>query len=209
MGPCNGYSGDLSIDSRLSCSSVCLQCYIAASGRSCTKTINYFLFTVLSVTESVLTLTAVSVERFFAIVYPLKRRMNALATLIVIAVTWLLSTAMASPQLVYRKQYELYWKNYHEIWCTASFPKVYIDSECNTDRVGRKAYYMVQTVVMFFIPILIMVATYTIIIMKMVFRKVPGRRVTMSSQEKAKKKVNWPRGYNFVFMLSCFHAQLS
>ena len=144
----------------------------------------------LSVTESVLTLTVVCVERFLAIVFPLKPRMNTLVTLVIIGVTWLLSIAMASPQLVYRRQYELYWKNYHAVWCTAAFPKMIIDTECNTEEIGKKAYYMVQSTVMFFIPILIMVVTYSLIILKMIFRRIPGRRSRISSHDKAKKKVN-------------------
>lgn len=143
----------------------------------------------LSVTESVLTLTAVSVERFFAIVYPLKPRMSTVMTSVVVAVTWLLSAAIASPQLVYRRQYEIYWKNYHEVWCAENFPKIYIDRDCSTEEVGKKIYYMVQSVVMFFIPIFIKAVTYTVIIVSMVFRKPPGRRVRLSLQEKMKKKV--------------------
>ena len=151
----------------------------------------------LSVTESVLTLTVVSVERFLAIVFPLKPRMNTLVTLVIIGVTWLLSFAMASPQLVYRRQYKLYWKNYHEVWCTETFPKMYIDTDCNTQEIGKKAYYMVQSVVMFFIPILIMAVTYTLIILKMLFRKTPGRRSRVSSHDKAKKKVK------LLFFINC------
>ena len=144
----------------------------------------------LSLTTSVLTLTAVSVERFFAIVYPLKPRMTPLITSLVVTVTWLMSVAMATPQLVYRQQFELYWKNFHEVWCQEKFPEVYIDTECNTEKLGKKVYYTVQTVVMYFIPIVVMAAAYTIIILKMLFHKAPGRKVMLSSHERSKQKVN-------------------
>ena len=145
---------------------------------------------VLALTASVLTLTSVSVERFVAIVLPLKPRLKPLATSIIITVTWLISIAIATPQLIYRQQLEMYWKDFHEVWCQEQFPEVYIDKDCNTEKTGKKIYYMVQIVVMYFIPIVVMVVAYTLVILKMVFYKTPGQRRKLSTREMSKQKVS-------------------
>ena len=88
-------------------------------------------------TASVLTLTAISVERFAAIVFPLKARWTACTNAIIIAVTWLLAAAVASPHLFVRHMYEQHWKDRHEVWCAEEWPQVYKDEDCNTWEPGK------------------------------------------------------------------------
>ena len=92
---------------------------------------------VVAVTASVLTLTAISVERFAAIVFPLKGRWTAGTNAAIIAVTWLLAAAVASPHLFVRRMYQQHWKDRHEVWCAEQWPLVYKDEDCNTWEPGK------------------------------------------------------------------------
>ena len=75
------------------------------------------MLTVLAVTSSVLTLTVISVERFMAIVFPLRRRWTIQQTAVVMVVTWLVAVGVAAPHLAIQKRNELQWLDRHEIWC--------------------------------------------------------------------------------------------
>ncbi|XP_045211189.2 neuropeptide FF receptor 2-like [Mercenaria mercenaria] len=146
---------------------------------------------VLAVTSSVLTLTAISVERFIAIMFPLNRRLTPVFTAIVIVTNWIISAGMASPHLVVRRQFEYFWADRHEIWCEEVWPKVIIDEECHTEMPGRTIYYTVVCVVLYFIPIFIMMCTYTLILVKLMLRKRPGTVITATKQalDRSRKKV--------------------
>ncbi|KAK3591706.1 hypothetical protein CHS0354_019471, partial [Potamilus streckersoni] len=145
---------------------------------------------VMSVTASVLTLTVISIERFLAIVFPLKAKMSKLAAGIAMATTWILSAGVASPHLVVRNQYEYFWANSHEIQCDEVWPMVYVDTQCNSHTPGKTIYYTVEGVIMYFIPIAIMLTAYSLIVIKMVIRKVPGMRMgsTAFVQDRSKRK---------------------
>ncbi|XP_052789118.1 neuropeptide FF receptor 2-like [Mya arenaria] len=145
---------------------------------------------VMAVTSSVLTLTAISVERFFAIVFPLKRKKSPTVIAVVVSINWLLAIGIALPQLVVRRRFEYYWKNRHEVWCTEDWPKVY-DEYCQAVMPARKIYYTVVVVIMYFIPIFVMVCAYSVICVKMIQRKRPGTIVPSSrlAQDRARKKV--------------------
>ncbi|XP_060578178.1 neuropeptide FF receptor 2-like isoform X2 [Ruditapes philippinarum] len=144
----------------------------------------------LAVTSSVLTLTAISVERFVAILFPLKRRLTPLFAFIIIVTNWVLSVAIASPHLVVRKQFEYFWADRHEIWCEEVWPQVYTN-DCKMDMPGKTIYYTILSVVMFFIPIVVMLFAYTLILVKLLIRKRPGTVITVTkqAQDRSRKKV--------------------
>lgn len=63
----------------------------------------YILFTVVAVSASVLFLAAISGERFFAIVYPLKRKFSKITVhLVVIILIWTVAVIMALPNVLVR-----------------------------------------------------------------------------------------------------------
>ncbi|GFO12463.1 neuropeptide ff receptor 2 [Plakobranchus ocellatus] len=153
--------------------------------------INTF-FQVLSVTASVLTLMIIAVERFYAVVFPFKRHWSSLATGAVIAAAWIVSLATAAPQLIVRKELKHEWQDRTDRWCAEVWPEYYIDTECNTESPGKITYYILVGVVMYFLPILVMIFTYSIIALRLLSRRNPSRRPSggkMSSQDRAKKKV--------------------
>ena len=69
----------------------------------------------MSVTSSVLTLTCISVERFFAIVFPLKFTKSPIIIASAVSAIWLLSIGIAVPQLVVRRRFEYFWKDRHQV----------------------------------------------------------------------------------------------
>ncbi|XP_025076431.1 QRFP-like peptide receptor isoform X1 [Pomacea canaliculata] len=152
--------------------------------------INTFI-QVTSVTASVLTLTAISLERFMAIVFPLKARWTSAVNVASIVTTWLLSVAVASPHLFVRRQFQQTWRDRQEVWCDEQWAKEYRDKDCNTWEPGKVAYYSVEGIVMYFLPVLVMIIAYTIIGVKLLTRKAPGILITSTAfaQEKAKRKV--------------------
>ncbi|GBL74236.1 hypothetical protein AVEN_80167-1, partial [Araneus ventricosus] len=62
-------------------------------------------------TASVLTLSAISCDRFIAIIFPLHVRITKQRTSVVISIIWLVSVAVATPFLLIRK-YKTYQVNF-------------------------------------------------------------------------------------------------
>ena len=56
----------------------------------------------MSVSVSVLTLGAISVERYFAICHPLRRRLTPPTVSLIIAAIWATSVGVAVPELIYQ-----------------------------------------------------------------------------------------------------------
>ncbi|OWF48461.1 trissin receptor-like isoform X1 [Mizuhopecten yessoensis] len=146
---------------------------------------------VFAVTSSVLTLTVISIERFFAIVFPLKGKMSQCVMGLSIAVSWLVSAAIAAPQLFVRKVIRYEFKNRDEVFCTEIWPKFYKNAACISHEPGKVIYYTIEGIVMYVIPVIIMIGAYTVIALKLMLRKAPGNslRSTSSSQDRTRKKV--------------------
>ncbi|XP_041363412.1 QRFP-like peptide receptor [Gigantopelta aegis] len=146
---------------------------------------------VVVVTSSVLTLTVISVERFLAIVFPLKARWSPFHTAIIVTAIWFVSASVACPQLVVRSVFEYQWKDRNEVFCDEVWPRVYQDSACNTFQPTKLAYYIMGGVVMYFVPIVVMVTAYTIITVKLIRRRVPGSSIsgTTNARDRTKRKV--------------------
>lgn len=68
---------------------------------------------------SVLTLAAVAVERFIAVIFPLKT-MHLRPGQIYVAVTaiWVTSATVGLPLYVFREEQRRQWKDHLEIWCS-------------------------------------------------------------------------------------------
>jgi len=71
---------------------------------------------VLSLVSSILTLMLIACERFVGIVFAMKAHMTERRPVTFIAVVWLVSVAVSSPLLFYRRQFTRHWKNHVEIW---------------------------------------------------------------------------------------------
>ncbi|KAK3091234.1 hypothetical protein FSP39_018151 [Pinctada imbricata] len=129
-------------------------------------------------------------ERSLAILMPLKGKMSVLSISGCICLNWTLSVAVAAPYLVYKEQLEVQWRDRKQVWCDETWPKLYMDSKCTIGQPGKKIYYIVQCIVMYFIPIIIMIVTYCIITITLLNRRVPGEIMESirAAQEKNQEK---------------------
>ncbi|GFO12465.1 neuropeptide ff receptor 2 [Plakobranchus ocellatus] len=149
-------------------------------------------FQVLAVTASVLTLMVIAVERFLAVLMPFKGHFSPFVTGCAIAVVWVVAIGTAAPQLAVRRQFKIHWLNRVDIWCAEDWPEYYIDSECNTEAPGKEIYYIIEAIVMYFLPIGVMVFAYSAIAYKLLFTKHAGNAPAdgkLSAHDRAKRKV--------------------
>ncbi|XP_052863309.1 tachykinin-like peptides receptor 99D [Anopheles cruzii] len=106
---------------------------------------------ILSICASVFTLMAIAIDRYVAIMNPLKPRMGRKATLCVAAGIWIVGTIISSPMLLFFTTYNL---NDH-ILCYAEWP----DGASNHS-AQEYAYNIVFMILTYFLPIGSMTYTY-------------------------------------------------
>ncbi|XP_067136185.1 QRFP-like peptide receptor [Centruroides vittatus] len=146
-------------------------------------------------TASVLTLSAISCDRFIAIMFPFHVRITKQRTGAVIAVIWIVSMIAAIPFPIFRTHVERQWYDFLEIQCSDVWPHevIYLEEFGRCVKVvrGKKIYYTFVTVALFFLPIVIMSTSYSLIVWRLWMNKVPGERslANMTVQHNAKKKV--------------------
>ncbi|XP_052126762.1 tachykinin-like peptides receptor 99D isoform X2 [Frankliniella occidentalis] len=107
---------------------------------------------VLSICASVFTLMAISIDRYMAIMYPLRRRLGKRTTLALALGIWVVGSAMSSPMLFYQTT-ELV--DGDRVLCYAEWP------DGPTTRSHQEyVYNVVFMVVTYFVPITLMGLAY-------------------------------------------------
>lgn len=138
-----------------------------------------------------MSLTLIACDRFFGIVFAMKAHIIERRACHSIIMIWMISLAMGAPMLVVRTVHRRQWLNHLELWCDGDWPSVVKDVTDSGHviqyRPGRMAYLTVITVVLFFLPMLVMFVTYGGIIKTLWDAKVPGER--LSSDVKVEIKV--------------------
>ncbi|GFU95486.1 substance-K receptor [Trichonephila clavipes] len=87
------------------------------------------------------------------------------------------------------------WRDFVEPVCTEMWPKItYYDEDlgqCKSIEQYRLTYYMVCSITLYFIPIVIMITAYSLILWKLWISEVPGERhaANINVQYRARKKV--------------------
>lgn len=106
---------------------------------------------------------------------------------------WICSVGIASPTLIARKLKVRVWLNHTEQWCDDDWPTVSetVGNYTTASMPSRTAYYVSVSVILYFVPMLVMTIAYSIIIVKLWLSKIPGERVDsrIEAQSKIRKKV--------------------
>ncbi|ESO98043.1 hypothetical protein LOTGIDRAFT_174447 [Lottia gigantea] len=160
----------------------------------CATSMQYFLsISVVSLVASVLSLTLIAYDRFFGIVFAMKAHMSERKAKTSLLIIWLISSIVGSPILMYRRLKEREWADHTEQWCDDEWPVyVYYDNNATVTTMPlRKAYYTSVTVVLYFIPMLIMIVAYSVIIWTLKTQTTPGEHVPGGNrnQQRARRKV--------------------
>ena len=136
-----------------------------------------FLF-LMSIPASILIVVVVSIDRFFAIVYPMKLRVLP-KTKMTTFVIWVCSASYAIPLAI---SYEI--KERDGIYyCLRCLPPL-------NNKTSLKIYYLITFIFLYCAPLLILIVLYTLMSRKLWKRKIPGNvteeRHKSSKQEKRK-----------------------
>ena len=134
----------------------------------------------LSITCSVLSLAAIAVDRFLAIMFPLKRYMTFQISYGIMAVIWIVGIAVNSPILYAQKVVSIE-GNWH---CYETWTPAFTEE-------ASKHFTVVHFVVLYVVPLLTISVLYTFVIHKLWVRKVPGNPSVENQlrAQKSKKKV--------------------
>ena len=152
-----------------------------------------FILSVTAMCASVFTLVAIAGDRFFAIMFPLKSRVTQRKVSVMIIIIWLAAISIGMPVLFFYSYGERQWKNFFEAYCLEVWPQIQrSDGECDTGLTSRSAYWICVLVVLNWIPMLVMMVTYTVILVRLRrSRKVArcGRLSISAIQQRSKRKV--------------------
>ncbi|XP_030767663.1 tachykinin-like peptides receptor 99D [Sitophilus oryzae] len=111
---------------------------------------------VLSVCASVFSLMSISIDRYMAIMTPLKPRMGRMVTLILALLTWILGIIIGMPSLLFYKTYRTTYSNGEDrIVCYPEWPDGY-----SSESVYEYYFNVAFLVVTYLVPILSMTYTY-------------------------------------------------
>ncbi|XP_036620633.1 neuromedin-K receptor [Trichosurus vulpecula] len=134
-------------------------------------------FPITAVFASIYSMTAIAVDRYMAIIHPLKPRLSATATKVVIGSIWILAFLLALPQCLYSKTRVMPGRTL----CYVQWPK------------GPKqnfTYHIIVTVLVYCFPLLVMGITYTIVGITLWGGEIPGDTSDRYHEQlKAKRKV--------------------
>ncbi|XP_002815067.4 neuromedin-K receptor [Pongo abelii] len=134
-------------------------------------------FPITAVFASIYSMTAIAVDRYMAIIDPLKPRLSATATKIVIGSIWILAFLLAFPQCLYSKTKVMPGRTL----CFVQWPE------------GPKqhfTYHIIVIILVYCFPLLIMGITYTIVGITLWGGEIPGDTCDKYHEQlKAKRKV--------------------
>ena len=152
----------------------------------------------VALVASILSLLLIACDRFFGIVFAMKAHIIERKASHSITILWICSIAVGAPMLFVRQMESITWKDHVEVWCDDKWTAVVaVDEETGKPYntfPGKKAYYTVITVVLYFLPMFLMSCVYLIIIVTVWFSQSPGERVSkeVQLQSRVKRKVSEP-----------------
>ncbi|KAM9463922.1 substance-P receptor-like isoform 1-T1 [Salvelinus alpinus] len=120
-------------------------------------------FPVAAVFASIYSMTAIAVDRYTAIIHPLQQRMSSTETKVIVGVIWVLALLLAFPQYYYSMTEELPGR----IICYIEWPKY---TGCDY----KILYYVCVTVLIYFLPLLVMGCAYLVVGLTLWASNIPG-----------------------------------
>lgn len=143
----------------------------------------------VSISATVFTMVFISIERFYAIFYPLKEKVFRKPK-VLSGIIWLSSTVLMVPYvLLFQVKY---FSDLDGYYCTQVWPWEDPNDPtfAKTYRV-LKAFHIVVFVMMYALPLLITMIVYALICRKLWLRKIPGNVTdgNRAAAEKSKRKV--------------------
>nr|XP_056711809.1 neuromedin-K receptor [Euleptes europaea] len=134
-------------------------------------------FPITAVFASIYSMTAIAVDRYMAITDPLKPRLSATVTKVVIASIWILAFLLALPQCLFSKTEVMP----RRTLCYVAWPGGFKQ---------RFTYHVIVIVLVYCFPLLVMGITYTIVGISLWGGKIPGDTSDKYQEQlKAKRKV--------------------
>ena len=140
-----------------------------------------FFFRDLSGAVSVQSLILIAVDRFGAVVFPLRSPLirSKLCPFFILA-TWIVAIAVNSPKLLVNKLVE-----YPEgLFCEESWNKVFGESS------SPENYMLSYLVVFMFIPLVLIAILYIIICLKLKSQKIPGEQSSNAGHQRQQRERN-------------------
>ncbi|KAG9259625.1 tachykinin receptor 3a [Astyanax mexicanus] len=134
-------------------------------------------FPVTSVFASIYSMTAIAVDRYMAIIHPLKPHLSATATKVVIVFIWVLAVVLAFPLCFFSTIRKLPKRTL----CYVAWPRSSEDSFM---------YHIIVTALVYMLPLVVMGITYTIVGVTLWGGEIPGDSSdNYHGQLRAKRKV--------------------
>ena len=135
----------------------------------------------VSFVVSIQNLILIAVDRFGAVVFPLRSPLirSKLCPFFILA-TWIVAVAVSSPRLFANELVE----SPEGTWCVSRWKKAFRESSSPTS--FQLAYYILFT----YIPVLLLVILYSIIVIKLKTQAHPGEQSANSQQQRDRKNRN-------------------
>uniref|UniRef100_A0A7N9AX71 Substance-K receptor n=1 Tax=Mastacembelus armatus TaxID=205130 RepID=A0A7N9AX71_9TELE len=135
-------------------------------------------FPITAMFSSIYSMAAIAVDRYMAIIYPLKPRLSSTSTKVVIALIWIVAISLAFPQCYYSvtRVYD------PRTVCMVDWP----------DDYGGKhqlSYQFAVILLVYLLPLLVMALTYSLVARSLWGGHIPGEAYHYHNQIKAKRKV--------------------
>ncbi|XP_048763751.1 substance-P receptor-like isoform X2 [Ostrea edulis] len=147
-------------------------------------------FFFISLVASVLSLTQIAYDRFFGIVFALRARMTERRASISLVIIWIFSIIVALPLLFFRQMKSREWLDHTELWCDDAWPYELevVGNITRSTMPLRTAYFVSVSVVLYFIPAVVMSIAYGVIILKLKTTHIPGEIMDKRDEQQAKTK---------------------
>ena len=146
----------------------------------------------VSIVAGVLTLVAIACDRYVGVMHPMRTRLSKRRIVASIIFIWLVSLTISLPSYVFRHYTERRWSDFVEVYCDdLGWPIELVEDEhgcAHVTRPGKRIYYTTVSAIMFFLPMLVMGLTYSIMICKLRRVEMIGEAASYGKQTVFRKR---------------------